>query len=193
MWKVTFSIVLVSIFSDFGDEDESSLIRANQARWLRSSPLIIGRQVARCILMNLCLWQWQVAPSREELELGLVACPGSQDMWSIARSGHGSITWECARCWPVATLASAQATLATRLPSTWPPLMRPLPRRLCWGGGQASCLECLATPTHQPPLMRSKSVRVIYNQFQSTALWADFRENVESWLGPFLSFLSTMI
>ena len=63
-----------------------------------------------------------------------------------------------ARCWPVATLDRAQATLAT----SRPPLLRPLPRRLSQGGGEASRLECLATPTHQPSLMRLESVRVIF-------------------------------
>ena len=77
----------------------------------------------------------------------------------------------------VATLDSAQATLATRLPSTWPPLLPPLPRRLCRGGGEARCLECLATPTHQPSLMRLKSVRGIYNQFLPTAVHS--RETTE--------------
>ena len=64
-----------------------------------------------------------------------------------------------ARCWPVATLDRAQATLAT----SRPPLLRPLPRRLSQGGGEASRLECLATPTHhQPSLMRLESFRVIF-------------------------------
>ena len=70
----------------------------------------------------------------------------------------------------MATLDSAQATLATRLPSTWPPLPLPPSQDVSVEVvGEARCLECLATPTHQPSLMSLKSVRVIYNQFQPTA------------------------